>query len=141
MYRIAGSFACANFCEKASRLFRRNSHGFYFHGMRDALTTPLLVDVTSSERLLRFCWYMCILYSRRLSIPLQQPFRGQTDCREPSCSHGYSTYACNDIINFHLSMCFLLSRKQVCPQKNLHPAKNFPLYDYHMGDNIKYGLY
>ena len=33
----------------------------------------------------------------------------QTDCREPSRSHGYSTYAHKDVINFHLSSFFLFA--------------------------------
>ena len=59
-YRIAGNFRWRKFSlvqiftEKRLRI---NFRGFYFCGTWDALTTPLLVDATSLERLLRFCWY------------------------------------------------------------------------------------
>ena len=118
----------------ASRLFRRNFRGFYFRRMPDALTTPLPVDATSSERLLRFRWYF-VQYEANSS--LQQPFRGQTDCREPSRSHGHSTYARNDIVNFHLSSFFLiyaeagLSAKiaKICTQRKFPAIRYFTRYN------------
>ena len=99
--------------------------GANFRRMQDALTTPLPVDVTSLDCLLWVCWYFV---QQQADSSSQQPFRGQTDCREPSRSHGYSTYARNDIINFHLSSFFRSSyfhgsRSVHENHKNLHPVK------------------
>ena len=43
--------------------------------------------------------------------------RGQADRREPSRSHGYLTYAGNDVINFHLSSFY---RSYICGSRSVH---------------------
>ena len=65
--------------------------------------------------LMRHLWsisygFVGILYSRRLIFLYSKPFRGQTDCREPTRSHRYSTYTC---IAVTISI-FSFSWKQVC---------------------------
>ena len=74
---------------------------------------------------------------------MQQPFTGptyalssrQTDCREPSRSHGYQFVPMYHVMtsSIHLSSfcCSLYNlRKRVCPRKlrKFAPSENFPLY-------------
>ena len=71
------------------------------------LDSALLISTsTTPERFLRVRWHF-VQYQADSSQ--QRPFKGQTDCREPCRSDGYkfvSTYAHNDIINYHLGSFF-----------------------------------
>ena len=119
-------FSWCKFLRKSDLTLQKKCSWFFcFCRMRDALTTLLPVDVTSSDRLLQV---HCYFVQQEDDSSLQQPFRGQTDCREPSHSHGYSAYAHNDIINFQLSSFFYGfyfrgSRSIHENHENLHPAK------------------
>ena len=123
-YRIVGNF---HWCKSAQSLQKKFSQFFIFTecGMLWLHPYQLMwhLQIVSFLGSLVFC---------TADYSLQQPFRGQTDCREPSRSHGYSMYAHNDVINFHLSsfFAFLFSQKQAWLQKSgkFEPSKNFPLY-------------
>ena len=58
---------------------------------------------------------------------LQQQFKGQTDCREPSRSHGSSlyqrTHRMTSSIFILVCLCFHGSRTVCENRENLHPAK------------------
>ena len=85
--------------------------------------TGSLVFCMHSSRLSLFC-------SNHLHKTL---FLGQTDCREPSHSHGYTNsyhIMTSSIPSWFIFSQFIFSRKQVCLRKSqkFSPSENFPLY-------------